>query len=736
MKRHAIALIAGTLLAAPGGGTDAFADGIRPVTVQIRETEPELFLAQWRVPGRIPARAMPSPVMPEGCERTGERSMEERSGAWLLRQMYRCPKGLSGRLLRIDYPFPNATVPTLLRVELLSGAQYARMLNPGEDAWQVPERSSGGASPLLGQGRDALLGGIAHFAGNPIHLGFLLALVLLGPLGAALRLAGLFTAGQVAAVLVAAATGFRSIAPFAEIGVAVAALLLAAESLRPAEERRQIAPLSTLAGFVHGLGLAGFAMAATPTDGSILYDGLAAVLGLDAALLAGLLLLFGIGRLVPRWRSRIPVRAVAAYVVAIACLALAIAMPLPAENPAQADRPIGLQLPGLAVAGTSGTPMSRRIARQTPDVPLQSFVVVEAFEVRHEILVRLRDAAERFGLSPAQIVPVEDQQSLKRLIADRLSAVSAIAIDGNDAQPVDRRVDFLSIDSRGARSRLSPVPEALEDAWIGVTFIYLTETTPREVSLTWNDLDSTSIIPATVSDPESSRSVELTSGQPELHWENELSEDPAPVVRSTTFEPATVWVPVAALLPLSVMVFFILSAARNRHRVLSLSLARVMLACALLLGPVGGMVLSMPPLLGATPDAGRARRILSGVLPNVYRAFEFPTESAVYDRLALSVTGEPLTEIYLEHRRAVAAEERGGAKARVEAVEVLQVTSVQAADEGGFAAEAAWTVGGTVTHFGHRHFRQNRYDARVVLVPVDGCWKIRAIEVLDEKRLR
>jgi hypothetical protein len=136
------------------------------------------------------------------------------------------------------------------------------------------------------------------------------------------------------------------------------------------------------------------------------------------------------------------------------------------------------------------------------------------------------------------------------------------------------------------------------------------------------------------------------------------------------------------------------------------------------------------------PDSNGAKRILARVLPNVYRAFEYPTESTVYDRLALSVTGETLTEIYLEHRRAVRMEERGGAKATVEAVEVIEVDSVDPGNPGGFVAETAWTVGGTVTHFGHRHFRQNRYDARVAVVPVDGYWKIRSIEILDEKRLR
>jgi len=49
---------------------------------------------------------------------------------------------------------------------------------------------------------------------------------------------------------------------------------------------------------------------------------------------------------------------------------------------------------------------------------------------------------------------------------------------------------------------------------------------------------------------------------------------------------------------------------------------------------------------------------------------------------------------------------------------------------------ASWNVGGTVVHFGHRHFRQNRYVAHVVVVPVEGAWKIESITVLDEERLR
>ena len=62
-------------------------------------------------------------------------------------------------------------------------------------------------------------------------------------------------------------------------------------------------------------------------------------------------------------------------------------------------------------------------------------------------------------------------------------------------------------------------------------------------------------------------------------------------------------------------------------------------------------------------------------------------------------------------------EESGGAQARLEAVEVIDVQSVETEGSGGFSVRVVWTVGRTMTHFGHRHFRQNRYDARVSLVP-------------------
>ena len=100
----------------------------------------------------------------------------------------------------------------------------------------------------------------------------------------------------------------------------------------------------------------------------------------------------------------------------------------------------------------------------------------------------------------------------------------------------------------------------------------------------------------------------------------------------------------------------------------------------------------------------------------------------------VSVTGEQLTDIYLEHRRALDLENRGGARARVDRVEVTQVDSVVNEADGGLTVTARWNVSGSVNHFGHTHYRRNRYAALVRLLPVDGVWKITQIDVRDEER--
>ena len=365
---------------------------------------------------------------------------------------------------------------------------------------------------------------------------------------------------------------------------------------------------------------------------------------------------------------------------------------------------------------------------------MQSFVAIEAFEVRHEILVRLQDVAPTLELGAAESIEIEEQGSVKERIAELVTTSYLLEVDGTANEGILERIDFMTVDAQGVLPRPVPVRENVSEGFVGVTTVHVTPSTPKNVTLTWRSFEVVTEIPATVTDPEVSRATLLTGEEPSLRWVNELAEDPASSVTAIAVEPTRLPIPLLSLPFLAIALVFLVGGVRRSRSPHSLVIARVALAVALVIGPLGDVAVALP--FSPAPTEAQARRILAGILPNVYRAFELREESAAYDRLSVSVTGDTLTEVYLEHRRALEMEERGGARARVEAVEVIGVSEVLPEPDGGFDAEASWSVGGTVTHFGHRHFRQNRYQARAVVVPVDGFWKIRSIDIIDEERIR
>jgi hypothetical protein len=83
----------------------------------------------------------------------------------------------------------------------------------------------------------------------------------------------------------------------------------------------------------------------------------------------------------------------------------------------------------------------------------------------------------------------------------------------------------------------------------------------------------------------------------------------------------------------------------------------------------------------------------------------------------------------------MALENRGGARAKVDEVDILEVFEVERSGDLGIRADAMWTVRGSVNHFGHTHYRQNQYRALVSFVNEDGIWKISAIEPIEEIRI-
>jgi len=710
------------------------ADTGPPAHLRISEKEPGLFVTQWRVPKALPQGAVPVPDLPETCQPVGRPSAEDQARAWLFTQDWRCETGLAGETVGMRYPFVDLALTTVVRVHLLTGDRFAHVLTPGQRLWRLPR---GTAVPdLLGDAARAVLAGAAHVLTSWAHLAFVLAVGLLAGIRRSVRIVTAFSVGQLLGVVAAVAIPGLGVPP-AEIALGIATALLAREALRPVRRQRRLVSLAAAAGVLHGLA-AGAMLPGGPGGGNAgIVTQLLALLGMDAVHLVGAGAVAAVAALAALDRVRRPATRGLAY--ASGAVAIALALGLALKGGVGEPMAAGLDLASLE--GTAGgrqtqSAGSRRLAPATPDAPIQSYLVIEPFEVRHEAMLRLGGLAETLDLDPQSVIEIPDQAVLSERLTAYVLDGAAVRVDGTALPGFARRADFMTVDAAGALPRATPVPEQVQTAVVGVVVAYPTEGMPGEVSLHWEPFPpATATIPATVIDPESVASATLSAGEPALSWENTLAEDLMPAVAAVAVEPLRLHVPLLSLPLLAIALAVLIVGLRGRWAEVALAAARVALALALVAGPLAQTTMSLPASAGGAPSERQARRILSGLLPNVYRAMEFRVESLIYDRLAVSVTGETLTEIYLQQRRTLELEERGGAQARVEAVEILDVREIEPL-AGGFHVRSAWTVAGMVTHFGHRHFRQNRYDARIEIVPVDGAWKIRSIEILEQDRLK
>ena len=165
-------------------------------------------------------------------------------------------------------------------------------------------------------------------------------------------------------------------------------------------------------------------------------------------------------------------------------------------------------------------------------------------------------------------------------------------------------------------------------------------------------------------------------------------------------------------------------------------LAVLLIAASVVLYPYLKVAVAKPAALAPDVTDENAVSILNSLLNNIYRSFDFRKEEDVYDRLATSVSGNLLSEIYLQNRKSLVVTQAGGARARVKEVEILDVDVNQLDDRAlGLLFHAKWTAMGTVGHWGHIHIRKNQYEANITVEPVDGAWKITDLELLEEKRI-
>ncbi|WP_232470372.1 MULTISPECIES: hypothetical protein [Methylococcus] len=307
----------------------------------------------------------------------------------------------------------------------------------------------------------------------------------------------------------------------------------------------------------------------------------------------------------------------------------------------------------------------------------RSFLYVEPYEVRHEVLLRLADLAPylRFKPRDPQNLSLGEREFLKQAAGDFLRTRNPLRINGAVVEAQLDRVEFLRFDRQGMRKTGDSEPLSPASALVGAILVHLTETPAEAVELQW-ELFGPGL---------GRRPVTLYSGQESFESE------------ATPRDPVFRW---------------------SAEEALGLS-----------------PEVERPETRAEAFPRSQVQNRLEALLHNVYRAYALRGEEACYDRLALSLDGSLLEEVYLRQRKAVLARNQGlGGEGRISRVEVLEDgLATRKLGPSSFEVTARWIAHGTVSHWGHSHDRHTLYAARMVLnITEDGTWKITAMDLLED----
>jgi len=363
--------------------------------------------------------------------------------------------------------------------------------------------------------------------------------------------------------------------------------------------------------------------------------------------------------------------------------------------------------------------------------PMTGFIYVEPYEVRKEIIVRPADVQQYvdLGLEGESTIPADRHDEIKEKVVAFLSDHFPVRIDG---EPVEGQVDRVNFLKRTLRSSVVVDNQDLEllPSTLGVIYVFPTDGLPQNVEMVWDLFtDKTPTIPAATVDQAGPLPIILEPDFNILRWENFLKFPELPTLADVERPPTVLqriadWVRWPVLVLSIALLLWSLRANRAVPRRLAMALLP-MFGLALLLFYQHRQV---------ELNDERLSELVGNLLHNVYRAFDYRGEEVIYDVLEKSVSGELLTDIYLETQKGLELANQGGARVKVKTTEVNHAELV--GREGNrLTIEGDWIVSGSVGHWGHVHQRTNGYRANLEISEIDGVWKLTGLEILDEQRL-
>ncbi len=308
---------------------------------------------------------------------------------------------------------------------------------------------------------------------------------------------------------------------------------------------------------------------------------------------------------------------------------------------------------------------------------IYSYIYVTDREVRHEILVPLLSFEKWLKLDRKNpdFLEVAEQDKAKKKIEAFFRDRTPMEINGLTVKPQLARLNFFGLDINDFALNAKPRRVGVYQARLGIILAYPSSQTTRTVKMKWDTFNQHAPFLRSV--------VYVHDNKPKEHFfvkDKAVFEWANPKPKATR--------PVTAV----------------KHK------------------------------LGGKLNEEDAKLVFKQLHGNIYRAFDFREDRAIYNALASGVDGDLLRTLYLQFKRSLLMTEQGGARASVQEVKI--VAGKMKHKKGGFTYDCTWRVTGTVEHWGHIHTRENEYEGTFAIGSTQTGWKITGYDLHRQKRLK
>lgn len=151
---------------------------------------------------------------------------------------------------------------------------------------------------------------------------------------------------------------------------------------------------------------------------------------------------------------------------------------------------------------------------------------------------------------------------------------------------------------------------------------------------------------------------------------------------------------------------------------------------------LGALASCAPKVAPALPDDATVVERFKALHKPLYGVYDLgPDRDRIHGLLEDSFVGEALTQEYVEHYTTLFRMVDDETSIRIQRVDYESVEVLDRAP-GQVRVDADWSVGGVVTHQGHKHPRVNRYRAVYTLSDTHGGLRITGTRMRNLERVR